>query len=181
MPRARPAGASGPAAAALVSVLLAVTLSAQAGISWTSTGAIDTQAQEALVRLEAGAGATNSRYVKDFEISANKTGFTGEVKAKAGADMTLKDLVRAHNADDAPVTVTLRATQSSNAQMQAFTFTVRNETGAVATLDYKAASPSATFAMPVGATYQFDLRIDLADGAGNHNANVDIAFSMEIT
>lgn len=181
MARAPSLGAFGRAATTAGALLLVLAISAQAGISWTSVGALQTQAAESGVQLEAGAGANNGRYVKDFQISANKTGFTGEIKAKAGADMTLKDLVRARNLDDAPRRVTLRASQATSAHVEAFTFTVRDGGTTVATLDYKAASPSATFTLPAGTAYRFDLRIDLADGAGNDNAIVGVAFSMELT
>ena len=123
------------------------------------------------VRLEVGGGGQNTRYFSPaLEPSANRTIVTGTLKAPAGADATVKDVVRVAETTGSARTVTLRGALASSANVEVFTWTVMDGSAAVATLDLRQADPSATFTLPAGATYKTTMRIDLAEGAGRHNA-----------
>lgn len=161
--------------------LIVVALQAQAAIRWSSTGSLAASVTDPRIELQAGSGASNSRYVKDLEISTNGSAFTGTVKPKSGADLRVKDVVRIANVDDGARTVTMRADQVSNARYEVFTWAARNATATVATFDYLVATPSASFTIPAGETIQLDLRVDLADGAGNDNAAISFGLWLVVS
>lgn len=167
-------------AAAMLGTLLVAAM-AQAAISWSSQGSLATGVAPSPVAFTAGAGASNTRYFSDFALSANQTSFTGAFKAKPGADSGVRDVVRVTNVDDATRTVTLRANQVSNAQFEAFTWTVKDGGSVVAVFDYRTTTPTSTLTMTSGKVYTLDLRVDLADGAGRHNAATTLGLWLEVS
>jgi hypothetical protein len=169
-------------AAPLVAALAitAMALHAEAAIRWTSTGMLEAQVLPADVHFEMGTGGAKTRYFHDFALSANETQFSGTLKAKAGADTSVRDVLAIHNDGLAPRDLTLRASRVGNAQFEVFTWTIRDGSTTVATFDYIAGSPSAAFTLAPGAFYALDLRVDLADGAGMHNAGVAFDLWLEV-
>jgi hypothetical protein len=165
---------------ALVAALL-VAVEAEAAIRWTSAGEVAVSAQSVPVHFEMGAGGEKARYFRDFALSANQSSFSGTFKAKAGADTTVKDVVRLVNAGHVERTVTMRADNVSIAHYEVLWWIVRENATTVALFDYRASTPSATLAMPPGRTYTLDLRADLADGAGVHNAGVPLGLRLEVS
>lgn len=161
------------AARALPLVLVALGLLAAGGgaaaIAWTSTSTLTTTVGAPPVEWEVGSGGQKARYFSSFGLSANKTLVTGGVSGKNGADMVVKDVLRVVNRDTVPRTVTLSATQVTNARVEAFAWTVRDDATTVGVLDHRASAPSLTFTLPAGATRTLDLRLDLADGSGLHD------------
>lgn len=133
------------------------------------------------VHLEVGAGGQKTRYFSPpLEVSANRTIVTGTLKAPAGADATVKDVLRLVEATGNARTVTLRGQPSSSANVEVFAWTVMDGSTPVATLDLKQADPSATFTLPAGATYRTTMRIDLAEGSGRHNAPGDFTLWLVV-
>lgn len=170
-----------PAAAAVLVAGVLLAGAAIAAVSWTSVGSLHTSVGTPAIQFVQGPGANNTRYFSAFALSANATAFSGTFKGHAGADQTVKTVVSLHNRDTAAHTVTLTATRVTNAQVEAFAWTMRNGTVAVATLDYRAASPSATIALPAGGTFPMDLRLDLADGSGRNNVAVNFDLRVAVT
>ena len=171
MPTPRPQ--AGPARAiplALVVLALATAGGGAAAIAWTSQSTLVTSVAAPPVELELGNGAAKTRYFDPFALGANKTTVTGTVSGKAGADVVVKDVVRVVNRDGVSHTVTLSATQVTNARVEVFAWTARDGASTVGALDHRAASPSVTFTLAPGASRSLDLRLDLADGTGKNNA-----------
>lgn len=152
----------------------------QAAITWSSTSTLTTSVAAPTVYLQEGVGAGKARYFSSFALSQNATSFTAEFKPKIGADTTVKDVVRIASASSAARTVTFTAAQVANANVERFLFLVKDGGTTIATFDYLAASPSATFALPAGATYKLDLRVDLADAATVGNTNVDFDLRVSV-
>ena len=172
---------SGPARAVplgLVVLALATAGGGAAAIAWTSQSTLTTSVAAAPVELELGAGASKTRYFDPFALGLNKTTVTGTVSGKAGADVVVKDVLRVVNRDSVSRTVTLSATQVTNSRVEVFAWTVRDGPTSVGSLDHRAASPSVTFTLAAGASRAFDLRLDLADGAGKNNAS--FSFDMRL-
>src|SRR5688500_9639086 len=94
-----------------------------AAIAWTSTSTLSTSATTAPVALEMGAGGLKTRYFTPLSIGANETQLSGSLLAKAGADVTVKDVLRVVNRAGSSQTVTLSATQVSNARVEVLAFT----------------------------------------------------------
>lgn len=151
-----------------------------AAIAWTSTSTLTTSATAAPVELEMGAGGLKTRYFSSLSIGANETRLSGTLLAKAGADVTVKDVVRVVNRGSASQTVTLSATQVSNSYVEVLALTVLDGATTVGVLDYEAASPSVTFTLPAGASRTLELRVDMADGAGLDNAQLSLGLTLGV-
>lgn len=166
-----------PLAALLVTAGLA---GAAVAVTYTSASTLTTGVTAAPVELEAGAGLANTRYFDAGALTANKTTLGGTLKARAGADLVVKDVVRVANRAGSAQSVTLAADPVSNARVEVLGLTVRNGGSVVGTLDYRAASPSVSFTLPASTTYVLDLRVDLADGAGANNAQLPLALRLVV-
>src|SRR5688500_18987402 len=96
--------------AALCVALLAGTCLAAAlpAVAPPSTGVLGVGVAAPRYALEAGAGATRDRFVDDFALSENRTSFSIRIQAKAGGDMTVKDVFRVASASTQPRVVTLQ-------------------------------------------------------------------------
>lgn len=172
---------AGPAGAlAAVLALVAAAAGAGAAVTLRSDSTLLVGVQPPPVGFEAGPGAERARHVSGFALSPDGTSLTVTMKPKPGASMNVKDLAFVLNRDDAPRTVSFRAAQVPNASVEAFTWTVRDGNAVVAVFNQKAASPTATFTLPAGARFSVDVRVDLAEGAGRHDAAVTTGLGMEV-
>lgn len=172
---ARRRGAGGGRALVVLGALalLVIAVEAHAGIAWISPrGQLDTSVMAPPLIFAEGEGAASNRYVKDITFSENRTSFTGTIRGKAGADAVNEDVLRLNHQGNASLAVTLRAAQITNPHVEAFVWTLRDGDAIVATLDHRAQSPSASFVVAPGASLAMDVRVDLADGSGKHNARV---------
>ncbi len=161
---------------------LLLATSAYAAVSWTSTSTLTTSIIEPPVQFVKGDNADNRRYMRSFDLSTNGTAFTAEVKPRAGAEMTVRDVVRVDNsAGSSDFAIELTGTQIVNVYLERFEWNIRNGSTNVANLDYLAANPQATFTLPTGQVFTMDLVVDLADGAGRTNAGVSFDLTMEVT
>jgi len=165
----------------VLGLVLTTALTARASIVWTSTASVETAVVPPPVILQEGSAAANSRWFKDLTITPNETAFTGDLKAKSGALAHINDVIRVHNRDDSGQTVTFTANQVSNPNYEVFQWTVRDGATVVTTFDYTATSPSASFAIAAGVTYQLDLTVDLSDGAGKNNAAVPFGLAIQVS
>lgn len=165
--------------------LLAATLliaGALATVTWTSTSQVGVGVVTPPVHFVAGDNADNPRYMRSFELSTNATSFTAEVKPRPGAQTAVEDIVRIDNSAHAEErSIRLTATQVTNPNIEAFEWTIMDAGSPVATLDYRVASPEASFTLPAGETFEMDLHVDLADGAGRTNAGITFDLQMEVT
>jgi hypothetical protein len=165
----------------LLAATLAVALGGQAALQWAATSTITTRAQDPPVAFELGDQAGDARWFATLDLSTNATSFTAEVDARAGATMVVTDAVRLAETGGAERSVTFTGSSVSNARIEAFDWDVRNDTASQATVDHLAASPSASFTLPADTTYELDLRVDLADGAGSNNATATADLDVEVT
>lgn len=163
-----------------MAVALAAT-AAHAAITWVATGSIDVGTVAPPVKFEAGSGASNPRHLQSFSISTNATAFSGVVKGKSGADFTVKDVVRIVNLRGTGQAVSFAADQVTDPYVEAFWWRVKDGGTTIATLDYRAPSPSTTFSLPAGATYKMDLRVDLKDGAKGASVSVPFVLRTVVT
>lgn len=169
-------------AATATLALVSVALVAEGAITWTTTaGALHVGVAPAPLRFEAGDGTTNARYVKDFALTTNETGFTATLKSRAGAELSLDDVVRIRNADDETRTVTLSAQQVDASYHSVFEWSVRDGGTLVATFDHLGANPSASFAIPPAAVYELDLRVEVKEGGGKNNARVPFGLGLGVS
>jgi hypothetical protein len=157
------------AAAAAVLVAALVATGVDAAITWQSASTLTTSVISSPVTFAAGTAASNTRYFSSFALSTNATSFAVTIAERAGGDVNVKDVVQLVSQSGSALPLTLSAGQVSNANILAFTWTVKNGTSTVATLDMQAASPSAAFTLPAGLTYKLDLRLKLIPGAGGNN------------
>lgn len=171
-PRLPTRNRGGPASllAAAGAALLLFAGSALAGIVWTSTSTITSGVVAPPVRFDDGPGATNSRYVHDYQPTVNRTGFTATLGGKVGADVRVKDVVRVTSVDDVARNVTIRAISVTNANVASFTWSVKDDGATIATIDMKTATPQCSFVLPAGASFDLDLRLQILKGAGKNNA-----------
>lgn len=162
-------------------VIIAAATGVQAAISWSTTSTIATSVGAPPVQLELGNGANKTHYFSPpLTLSANGTLVSGTLSAKAGADARVKEVLKIANRDVATQNVTLTATQVTNANVEAFSWSLYNGSTLVGILDLKSATPSLAFALPPSTTYRLDLRIDLADGAGNTNSPASFDLSERV-
>lgn len=161
-------------------VLVALAVSADAAVAWRTQSTITLSVGAPLAQFAQGAGATRSHFVSGFALSSNATSFSATIQGRAGGAVVVNDMVEIVSHSGASRTVTLRATQVTNAQVSTLSWTVRNGTTTVATLDARQASPSVTFALPAGATYLVDLRVTILPGAGHNNADVPLALGLSV-
>lgn len=177
---ARPAPCRGgrllPALAALA--LLAASIGAHAAIRWTSTTAVTLSAAPPPVRFVAGPGSERERFIDSFEASPDGTSFEARIDARSGGLVHVKDVARLEATTANATLVALTGSRVLDPGIEEFAWTIRNGSRAVAVLDHRAVSPEAGFTLPGGATYTLDLRIDVADGGGRHDAAP--AFSLEV-
>lgn len=164
-----------------VVVIIAAATGVQAAISWSTTSTTTTSVTPPPVQLELGNGANKTHYFSPpLTLSANGTLVSGTLSAKAGADARVKNVLKIANRDAALQNVTLTATQVTNANVEAFTWSVYDGNTLVGILDLKSATPSLAFALPAAATYRLDLRIDIADGAGKDNSPTSFDLSERV-
>lgn len=170
------------AASALVTLVCASLLSAGAlaGVAWRTTSTLSATVGPPLVELALGTGAARASFATGLVLSANHTAFSGTLTARAGGSVVVKDVVDVASKDTAARTVTLLGTQVTNSRVTTLTWTVRNGSTIVATLDLRAASPSATFTLPAGATYLVDLRANLSGGSGHDNADATLGLGLKV-
>lgn len=170
--------------AAIALALAAVVVAsgtAWAAISWTSAATVVVGVGGPPTYLDAGVGATKDRYIGSFTLSANLTSFSATLHPRFGAAVNVKDVFRVVSNTTGTNSVTLSGTQVGNAQILVYTWTVKDGSTTVATLDMKGASPGVTFALPASASYKVDLRIQTADGAGANNADLLTAIGMRVS
>lgn len=143
---------------------------AVAALSVSSTSTFNVSVRTPPVHFELGAGASNSRYASDVSVTANGTSFGAAITGRLGGDATDKDVVRLVSASSASRSVTLRGTQVTNPNVPIHTWTVKNGTTTVATLDMRTSDPSASFTLPVGETYKLDMRVKVIRGIASSEA-----------
>lgn len=162
---------TGPVVLLAVAALAAGGALAAVAATYVTPTTLEVGVRPPLVHLEVGPGGQNTRYFSPaLELSANRTLVTGTLKPPAGADATVKDALRVVEASGAARTVTLQGAQVPGDKVEVFTWTAYHGGTAVGTLDLRQPDPSATFPLPAGATFTLTMRMDLADGAGRHNA-----------
>lgn len=154
--------------------------SVQAAVTFRSQSTLTTSVGAPLAEFAAGTGASRNPFVSDFALSANKTSFTGTMVGRAGGAVYVRDVADLVSRDASSRTVTLRATQVTNAKVTELTWTVRNGTTTVATLDVRSATPTASFTLPAGSTYALDLRATLLPGAGHNDADVALGTGVSV-
>ncbi|HUR68809.1 MAG TPA: hypothetical protein VM370_06140 [Candidatus Thermoplasmatota archaeon] len=162
-------------------LLLLATPAASAAISLVATSStLTTSAVAPPVTLALGAAGSSARYFSSWTLSSNATSVTGTVLGRAGADWYAKGVFDIVNGRTSAQTVLLSSTQLTNAQLDVFVLYVYNGTTLVGSFDLEAASPSLTFTLPASTTYRLDMRLDLADGAGNHNAPSSLSLALRV-
>lgn len=169
------------AVVAALAVLVSAALVAGATVTLRSTSSLTTTARETPIHFETGAGAGNPRYVQNLAVSGNGTTFTGTVVGRIGGEVFVKDVVRVASTSGAARTVTLKGSSVADVTVPSFTWTLRNGTTTVGTMDMKAGSPSLTFTLPAGETDQLDLRIRIVKGAGTNNATFSFSTWLVVT
>lgn len=172
-------GGWGTTSAALALVVFAVAV--QGATTWTSETSLGVEATAPPITFEKGETADDERWFRSFELSAEETAFTAEVKPRGGAHVTIEDVVRLNSTDDEPRTVRLTGTAVTNDEVEVFAWTIRDGGSALAELDHKEADPSASVEVPAGDRFAMDLEIDLADGAGRTNAGISFEIQLEVT
>lgn len=156
----------------LVGVLATVVVAtgAHAALSVTSTSTIDLTVGPAPVGFVLGSNADKSRYVSNVAVTPNGTSFEASITGRLGGDVTVKDVVRLASTATGTRNVTLHGTQVSNPNVPIISWTVRNGGSTVATLDMRAAAPTATFTIPAGQSYELDLRVKVLRGVAANEA-----------
>jgi hypothetical protein len=163
-------------------VILVAAIGAQASITWRASSTVQVGVTPPPVQLETGAGANKTHYFSPLlTVTANGTTLSGTLLAHAGADARVKDVFKVASRSSSAKAVTLSATQISNARVELFSWSVYNGTTLIGTLDMLAASPSLAFSLPAGQTWSADLRIDMADGAGNDNSPSSFTLRMVVS
>lgn len=152
-----------PRAGAIALVLLLVGAAA-AAITVSSTSTLQTTVRDAPVHFSLGSGAAKERFVSNVTVTPNGTSFSASLTGRLGGDVNVKDVVRLVSASSATRTVELRGTQVDNVNVPIHTWTVRSGGATIATLDMRQNSPSATFTIAAGATYEMDLRVKVLRG-----------------
>lgn len=156
--------------------LVALSAAASGAIVVSSQTTLETGVLDAPLAFGAGSGASNDRYFTSFSVSPNATSYSASIKSRVGGDATVKTVVTVTNPGAAARTVTLRGDQVSNANVLIHTWTVKNGTTTVATLDMKDGTPTASFTLPAGTTYDIDMRMKVAKGVSGDAA----AFSSSV-
>lgn len=170
---------------AIIGIGLAAILVLAAGAdglqSWTSDSTLKTHSLAPPMHFEKGDNADDKRWFKSFSLSTNKTSFTAEVKPRAGGTVYISDVVRTVNADDEQRSIVLTGSEVTNSKIEAFEWHVRDGSSRVAALDHTTADPSASYTLPADGAYRLDLKIDLEQGAGRHNAGISFTVQLEVT
>lgn len=153
-------------------LVLVGTAAAAISLTYTATSSQSLGVKAAPVTFSAGADGGVSDYVPSLSLSTNKTSFTATLKGVPEATVTLGDLVDLSNVDSRAHSVTITAPQNSNSFVTAYKVDWYDGATLVGTLDFKAASPSVSFAsMVAGKVYAAKVTITLAAGAGANNVN----------
>lgn len=167
-------------AALMLAAIIGLATGAQAGISVVSTSTLTTGVVAPPVKFELGASGSSARYFSPFTLSSNATILSGTMLGRAGADLYAKDAIRVVNSRASAQTVVLSSTQLTNAQLDVFELKLYNGATLVATMDMEGASPSLSFSLPASTTYRIDMRLDLADGAGNNSAPASFQLALRV-
>lgn len=149
---------------AAAAILLA-SAAASAAILLRSESTFVTGVADVPVRVAAGDGASNGRYITSFTVSGNATSYSAGITGRVGADATVKRVATLENPGAVSRTITLRGSQVAATNVQIHGWTVKDGGAAIATLNMKDASPSASFTLPAGETYNVDMRVKIAKGA----------------
>lgn len=136
-------------------------------------------APTANVYFERGPGGSNPRYFSHFAMRSDNASFSATFKGKNGADTRVAEVARLVNADASDATVNLSGGRVTNANVEWFRWSVRSASATVGELDYTSTSPWLVVTIPAGTTYAMDLRLDLKDGSGKHNALTDFTLRLE--
>lgn len=166
-----------PSGGAGILVLVLVAGTTVAAIVWTSTSSVDVGAVDPPVQFTQGDNSDDRRYLRSFVLSTNQTSFTTEIQPRLGADVHVTDMVRLHNQDATSRTITLTGSTVSDIDVQRFSWRVMDGSTLIATIDHLSDTPSVQFTMASGATFEFDLRIDLADTS---SASTQPAFELQL-
>lgn len=158
-------------------ILLVGPTRSAASLATSAEGVIDTYP----VGFELGAGAANSRYFRNMELSTDRSQFTATAKLKNGAEIYVKDVLRVRNPHTASHSVQFTATQATNSYIEQMSWIVKNGGTEIGRLDYKQSNPSLSFTLASGASYTMDFWADLKDGSGDHNANGNFGLTMVVT
>jgi hypothetical protein len=162
-------------------LVLAGTAAAAVSLTYATTSSQALGVKTVPVQYAAGPDAALGDYVTAFSISTNKTYYTATLKGVPESIVTLGDVVDVTNVDARAHNVTLTAPQNANANVLVYKVDWYDGATLVGTLDFKAASPSATFSgMAAAKTYAGKVTVHLAGGAGSNNVN-DPAMSITMT
>jgi hypothetical protein len=153
-------------------------------LTYTTTSTLTTSVTPPPVQFAAAGDAgpsTLTNYVTAYAISTNKTYISATVKGVPEATLAVANFTVLQNVDASNShAVTLTTSQVSNAFVSAYTLEIYNPSNALqATLDLRAASPSATFTIPASEMWHAKLTLTLATGAGVDN--VALTNSLTLT
>lgn len=159
--------------ARLLAVALALTLAGAAAaevVLRQGASVLSVGATEPPVAFAAGAQSAEGRHVKSFALTVNKTGFVASLRGVPQAIVAVPELARLENGGASAQTVTVSAERTSSAAVLAYRLEFLDGTSLVGTLDLRASSPSTTFTLAGGAALKVRAVLQLAEGAGNHDA-----------
>lgn len=169
---------------AVAAVVMVGVAAAAITLTYTTTSTVNTSVTPPPIQFVAGADAGPAAltdYVTAFTISTNKTYLTSTVKGVPEASLVVGSYLKLRNVDAAdPHSVTLTTTQVTNAYVTAYTLQIYNGTSdaLAATLDLRAASPTASFTIGPGEDFYGRLTLTLATGAGADNVALTNALTL---
>lgn len=133
------------------------------------------------VRFVEGAGGANPQYFHDYDVSDDGAAFRGVFKPKSGANTTVKDVVRITNTGASSRTIVLSGDPLVSSQVQWANWTIRTASAGVGSLNYRDATPQATFSLAAGSTVLLDLTLHLREGSDAFNSRFHLNLQMEAT
>lgn len=150
-------------------VLVAGVATAAITVTYSNTSDVTVSSVDPVVQYAAGDDAgpsTLGTYVSAYTISTNKTYFTSTVNGVPEAKLTVDSYVKLTNTDASNShQITLTTAQVTDADVTAFTLKIYNSGDTLQdTLDFTAASPSATVTIPASGTFYATLDLTLASG-----------------
>ena len=164
-------------------LVLASVAAAAITVTYTSPSTFTTSVTPPPIQFLVGDDAGSlTDYVTAISVSTNKTYLTTTVKGVPEATLTIDSLFKIENVDNSAHTVTLASTQVNNAFVSAYTIDIFNSTNDVQdTLDFEDGSPSASFTIPAGETFEGKVTLQLATGAGANNVALSRSLTLTFT
>lgn len=132
------------------------------------------------ITFSEGDQSADRLYVTAFSLSANRSTFAASLRGVPNAKVTVPELCELTNRLAEPQTVTITAPRAASASITTLKLDFLNGGTVLSTLDLRAASPSATFSLAGGQVASVRATIGLADGAGNHDVDADLALTVSV-